>query len=389
MTSFAGIFVPAALREAVSDEAWLEAMLDAERALANAESLVGAIPAAAAAAIAEACDPERYDLAAIEQQGRAVANPAEPLVRALREQVGGDEARYVHFGATSQDIVDTAAMLVARAAVELVSAELNGVAAVCARLAEEHRDTPLAARTLLQQAVPTTFGAKAAGWLVAVVEARAALGALRFPAQLGGAAGTLAPLGDRGVDVLAAFASELGLEEPTVPWHAHRGPVAAIGAALDAAAAACAKAALDVILLAQTEIGEVAEAEGGGSSTLPHKRNPAKAVLARACARLVHANAHVLSGGGHEHERAAGAWQAEWTALSEALAQAGGSAAAARECLEGLEVRPERMRANMSDDLYAERGAFVERGLADAGDDWLGSAGAFVDRALARWRGSA
>jgi 3-carboxy-cis,cis-muconate cycloisomerase len=389
LTSFAGIFVPTALRDAVSDEAWLSAMLDAERALANAESLVGVIPAAAAAAIAERCQPDRYDLAAIEEQGRAVANPAEPLVRALREQVGGDEARYVHFGATSQDVVDTAAMLVARAAIELVSAELDGVAAACARLAEEHRDTPLAARTVLQQAVPTTFGAKAAGWLVAVVEARDGLRALRFPAQLGGAAGTLAPLGARGVDVLAAFAAELELAEPTVPWHAHRGPVAAIGAALDAAASACAKLALDVILLAQTEIGEVAEAAGGGgSSTMPHKRNPARAVLARACARLVQANARVLAGGAHEHERAAGAWQAEWTALSEALAQAGGCAAAARECLEGLEVRPERMRANMSDDLYAERGAFVERGLADADDEWLGSAGAFVDRALARWRES-
>jgi 3-carboxy-cis,cis-muconate cycloisomerase len=388
LTSFAGIFVPTALRDAVSDEAWLSAMLDAERALANAESLVGAIPAAAAAAIAERCEPERYDLAAIEEQGRAVGNPAEPLVRALREQVGGDDARYVHFGATSQDVVDTAAMLVARAAVELVAAELDGVAAACARLAEEHRETPMAGRTLLQQAVPTTFGAKAAGWLVAVVEACEGLRSLRFPAQLGGAAGTLAALGERGVDVVAAFAAELDLEEPTVPWHTHRGPVAAIGSALDASASACAKLALDVILLAQTEIGEVVEAGGGGSSTMPHKRNPAKAVLARACARLVHANARVLTSGEHEHERAAGAWQAEWTALSEALAQAGGAASAARESVERLELRPERMRANMSGDLYAEREAFVERGLADASDDWLGSAGAFVDRALARWRES-
>ena len=389
MTSFAGIFVPAAVREAVSDEAWLAAMLDVERALASAESHVGVIPAAAAAAIAEQSKPQGYDLAAIEEQGHAVANPAEPLVRALRERVGDDAARYVHLGATSQDVVDTAAMLVARAAVALVAAELDVVAAACARLAEEHRDTPMAARTLLQQAVPTTFGAKAAGWLVAVVEARDGLRALRFYAQLGGAAGTLAPLGHRGTDVLAAFAAELDLAEPVVPWHTQRGPVAAIGAALDAAAAACAKLALDVILLAQTEIGEVAEAEGGGSSTLPHKRNPARAVLARACARLVHANACLLAGGEHEHERAAGAWLAEWTALSAALAHAGGSAAAARECVEGLEVWPERMRANMCDDLYAERDALVERGLADASDDWLGSAGAFVDRALARWRESA
>jgi 3-carboxy-cis,cis-muconate cycloisomerase len=388
LTSFAGIFVPASLREAVSDETWLAAMLDVERALANAEARVGVIPADAASAIASHCEPNGYDLAAIEQQGRAVANPAEPLVRALRERVGGDAARYVHFGATSQDLVDTAAMLVTRAAVDLVAVELDRAAAVCAQLAAEHRETPMAARTLLQQAVPTTFGAKAAGWLLAAVEAGDSLRAVRFRAQLGGAAGTLAPLGDRGVEVLAAFAEELDLDEPIVPWHTQRAPIAAIGAALEAVAAACGKAALDVILLAQIEVGEVAEAEGGASSTLPQKRNPAKAVLARACARLVHANARVLADGEYEHERAAGAWQAEWTALSEALAHAGGAAAAVRACLDGLEVRPERMRANMSDTLYAERDLFVERGLAEAGDDWLGSAGAFVDRALARWRES-
>jgi 3-carboxy-cis,cis-muconate cycloisomerase len=192
--------------------------------------------------------------------------------------------------------------------------------------------------------------------------------------------------------VLRRLAAELELEEPVLPWHTRRVRVAQLGAALAISAGAVEKIALDVKLMAQTEVGEVAESsEGGrgGSSTLPHKRNPAKAVLARACARLVHANAGVLTGGVHEHERAAGDWQAEWTALSEALAHAGGSAAAARECLEGLEVRPERMRANMRDGLYAERDALVERGLADASDDWLGSAGVFVDRALARWQESA
>lgn len=389
MTTFAPIFVPAALRAAVSDEAWLGAMLDAERALANAESLVGVVPAEAAAAIAEQCDPDRFDLAAILEQGRAVGNPVEPLVRALRERVGGDAARFVHFGATSQDVLDTAAMLVATRACALVGAELDGLAAACARLAEEHRSTPMAGRTLLQQAVPTTFGAKAAGWLVGVLDAAAGLRALRLPAQLGGAAGTLAALGEHGPAVLAAFAVELDLAEPIVPWHAHRAPVAAIGAALDAVAAACAKVGLDVVLLAQTEVGEVAEAEGGGSSTMPHKRNPVRAARARACARLVHANASVLACGEYEHERAAGAWHAEWTALSEALAHAGGAAAAARECLEELEVRPERMRANMSAALYAERDAFAERGLLEAGGDYLGSAAAFVDRALAAYRARA
>jgi 3-carboxy-cis,cis-muconate cycloisomerase len=385
LTTFGPIFVPAALREAVSDAAWLAAMLEAERALANASSAVGVFPAAAAAVIAEQCDADRYDVEAILAEGRAVANPAEPLVRALREQVGPEAARWVHFGATSQDVVDTAAMLVAREAAELIGNDLDGVAAACARLAEEHRGTPMAARTLLQQAVPTTFGAKAAAWLVAVVTVRDRLSALRWHAQLGGAAGTLAAFGGRGPEVAAGFAATLGLDDPRVPWHAFRGPLAAVGAALDAVAGACAKIGLDVVLLAQTEVGEVAETGGGGSSTMPHKQNPSRAVLARACARLVHANAGVLEGGEHEHERAAGAWQAEWTALSEALAHAGGAAAAIRECLEGLEVFPERMRQNMSPGLYSERDRL---GL---GDDsaYLGSTGALVDAALERWRGGA
>jgi 3-carboxy-cis,cis-muconate cycloisomerase len=356
VTTFGPILVPDAIRDAVSDESWLAAMLDAERALANAEGRVGAIPAEATAAISAQCEPGGFDLAAILEQGRTVGNPAEPLVRALRERVGEPHARWVHFGATSQDVVDTAAMLVARRACALTCDELDAVAAACARLAEEHRGTPMAARTLLQQAVPTTFGAKAAGWL-------------------------LGPLGARGPEVRAAFAAELDLDAPALPWHASRGPLAALAALLDASAQACAKIGLDVVLLAQTEVGEVAEAEGGGSSTLPHKRNPVRAVRARACARLVHANAGVLAEGGHEHERAAGAWQAEWTALSEALAHAGGAAAAIRECLEGLEVFPERMRGNMTPELYSER----ERlGLDDP--EYLGSATAFVDAALARLR---
>jgi 3-carboxy-cis,cis-muconate cycloisomerase len=381
LTSFAPIFVPAALRGAVSDGAWLGAMLETERALARAEASVGVIPAQAAEAIAAVSEPQGYDVEAICADGRAAGNPAEPLVRALRERVGADAARWVHLGATSQDVVDTAAMLVARRGCELVVADLGGAAAGCARLAEEHRSTPIAARTLLQQAVPTTFGAKAAGWLVGLVDARAGLRGLTFPAQLGGAAGTLAVLGERGPEVLAAFAAELDLAEPIVPWHASRGPVAAIGGALQAVAAAAAKAGTDVLLLAQTEVGEVAEAPGGGSSTMPHKRNPVRAVRARACAALVHANVALLTGGGHEHERAAGAWHAEWTALTEALAHAGGAAAAIRECLEGLEVFPERMRANMTPELYSERDRL---GLDDP--DYLGSAETFVDRALGHHR---
>lgn len=382
MTTFAPIFVPTPIREAVSDRAWLEAMLDAERALARASAAVGIVPAGAAAAIEQACDPGRYDLDAILRAGRDVANPAGPLVGALREQTADDAAAWVHFGATSQDIVDTAAMLVGRRAAALLDAELEGVAAAAARLAEEHRATPMAARTLLQQAVPTTFGAKAATWLVGVLTARDRLRAVAWYAQLGGAAGTLAAFGERGLDVLDAFAAELDLQVATVPWHAARAPIADLAGALDGAAQSCAKVALDVILLAQPEVGEVAERDGGGSSTMPHKRNPASAVLARACGRLAHANATVLAAAGdHELERAAGAWQAEWTALSECLAHAGGAAAATRACLERLDVFPQRMRENMRPELYAER----ERlGLDDP--DYLGVTDAIVDRALSRWR---
>jgi 3-carboxy-cis,cis-muconate cycloisomerase len=382
LTSFAPIFVPVALRDAVSDASWFAAMLDAERALASAEASSGAIPSDAAVAIEECCEVGRFDLAALSAEGRAAGNPAEPLVRALREQAG-EAAPYVHFGATSQDVVDTAAMLVTRSAIALIGDELAGAATATAQLAADHRSTPLAARTLLQQAVPTTFGAKAAGWLVGLVDARAALLGVKLHAQLGGAAGTLAPLGDRGLQVLGAFSRELGLAEPVVPWHTRRAQLAEIGGALQQVAAACDKIGLDVVLLSQTEIGEVSEAAGGGSSTMPHKRNPVAAVLARACARLVHANAAVLTAGEHEHERAAGAWQGEWTALSEALAHAGGAAAAARTALTGLEVHPDRMRANMTADVYSERDRL---GVDDA--DYLGSAEAFVDRALEHWRES-
>ena len=379
--------MPEPIRETVSDATWLDAMLEVERALVNAEALAGIVPADVAAAIAEACVPDHYEIDALSEEARASGNPAEPLVRALRAQVGGDAARWVHFGATSQDVLDSAAMLVARSALELIQEEAGGVAAACARLADAHRDTPMAGRTLLQQAVPTTFGLTAAGWLDAVVDARANLAALVLPAQLGGAAGTLAPFGDRGLDVLRLFAQELELAEPTLPWHTQRAPVRRLAGALAGTAAACAKIGLDVVLLAQTELGEVSEGSGGGSSTMPHKRNPVRAVLARACARGVRAQVAVLAAGEHELERAAGAWHAEWAALSDALALTGGATAAIRECLDGLAVHPERMRANMTPDLFAERDALVKRGVLAASDgDYLGSAAAFVDRAVARYR---
>jgi 3-carboxy-cis,cis-muconate cycloisomerase len=362
---FDAIFVPDAMRAAVDERAWLQAMLDAEAALARAQARAGVIPAEAAEEIARACDVDSYDIEQLARDARSAGNPVPALVRAA-------DTEWFHHGATSQDIVDTAAMLVSRQALALIGAELAGVAAACANLAREHRDTPMIARTLMQQAEPTTFGLEAAGWLVAVLDAREWLGALTLPAQLGGAAGTLASMDGLGPLVLREFAAELELEEPLLPWHANRTPIATLASALAVAAGACAKIALDVELLAQNEVGEVVSG-GGESSSMPHKRNPVEAVRARACARRVQAAAGMLVAGTaeHEHQRAAGAWHAEWAPLSEALACAGGAAAAAREMLVGLEVRPERMRENL-------------HGM-DPGPH-VAAAGQLVERALARYR---
>lgn len=346
--------MPDRIRDAVADGAWLQAMLDAEAALAAAEARVGVIPAEAATAIAAAARADRFDPAALGREGRAAGNPVVPLVRALTAAVPGDAAHYVHWGATSQDIIDTAAMLVARRALELVGEDMAAAAAACARLADRHRSTLMPGRTLLQHALPITFGLKAAGWLVGLVEARERLAGVRtsrLAAQLGGGSGTLAALGGDGVAVLRAFAEELELAEPPLPWHTMRVRVAELGGALAVAAGVLAKIALDVALLAQTEVGEVAEAPGDGrgrSSTMPHKRNPVASTLARACALRAHALTALLPlAMAQEHERAAGAWHAEWEAVRDALAATGGAAAWVRDAVEGLAVDAERMRANL------------------------------------------
>src|SRR3954452_13350282 len=337
-------------------------MVEAERALATVEERLGIVPKGTAAAI-DAAGP--FDPEELAEDGRRVGTPAEPLVRRLPPGA--------HHGATSQDIVDTAAMLVARRALDLIGEELRGLQRTCATLAERHRDTVMAGRTLLQQATPITFGLKAAQWLTAAIAAERGL-QTSLPAQLGGASGTLAAFGERGPEVLAAYAEELGLSTPILPWHTNRVPLARLGAALSIAAGVVAKIATDVTLLAQTEVAEVREAAEGGSSTMPHKRNPVGSTLARACATGATAAGQVLLRGVHEHERATGAWQAEWRALSDALALTGGAAAWMRETLDGLEVDIERMRANISDDTLSE--ARRLNIAADSPEDYLGAAGA-------------
>jgi 3-carboxy-cis,cis-muconate cycloisomerase len=361
---FDGVLARGPVRDAVADEAWLQAMLDAEAALARASGL----PAGQAEAIAAACRAERYDAAALGAEAAASGNPVVALVEALRAEVGGDAGLAVHRGATSQDILDTAAMLVARRALAPLLEDLAGAADAAARLAREHRTTAMAGRTLLQQAVPTTFGLKAAGWMVALDAAGAQLHALPLAAQLGGPAGTLEGLS---TEVLARYAAALGLAEPVLPWHTDRTRVAALASALGTACGAVAKAAGDVVLLAQTEVGEVGERSPGGSSSMPHKRNPVAAVSALGCARqapgLV---ANLLASMAQEHERAAGAWHAEWRPYSALLVATGSAAAWLRECLEGLRVYPERMRSNVA----------VPGDVEPA----VASAAALVDRALAR-----
>jgi 3-carboxy-cis,cis-muconate cycloisomerase len=385
---FDAIFVPQRLLDELSDRAWLQAMLDSERALVQAEAAVGVIPAPAAEAIAASSRAELFDAESIAREGHASGNPAEPLVRALRSAVGAEAAGYVHYGATSQDIVDSAAMLVSRRALELVLADVAAVTEACATLAGTHRATPMVARTLLQHALPTTFGCKAATWLVSVLEAQELVleARGRLAVQLGGAAGTLAALGDSGPEVAARMAADLGLVEPALPWHTSRVRVAALGSALAILAGALAKIALDIVLLAQTEVGEVREPAGEGrgvSSTMPHKQNPIGSTLAIACARRAQACAGLLIGAlPQEHERAAGAWHAEWDALAGALAYGGGAAASMAEVLGGLEVQPERMRAN----LGATRGLVMSERLvfALAGPLGLGPARALVNEAAAR-----
>jgi 3-carboxy-cis,cis-muconate cycloisomerase len=363
---FERLFVPAEFRDATSDTAWLHAMLDAESALAGAEAQAGVIPAAAADAIAVACRAELFDTAALFEAGRAAGNPAEPLVRRLRDVVGGKSAQYVHWGATSQDVVDTAAMLVAARTLDSLLGVLDDISESCASLAKAHRSTPMAGRTLLQQAVPITFGLTAAGWLVSVREARSVLARVRverLAVQLGGAAGTLAPLGERGPEVMRRFAEHLGLRGPTIPWHTDRVRIAELGGALLVVVTPLAKIGLDVALLAQTEVGEVSDSGTGGSSTMPHKRNPVGSALAIACSKQAAACASVLtSPGSQELERGVGGWQAEWPALSGALAYTGGAASAVQQTLSGLRVHAERMAANLrltSGLVASERASFL------------------------------
>jgi 3-carboxy-cis,cis-muconate cycloisomerase len=335
---------------ATSETAYLQALLDAEAALTRAQSALDLAPAGAATAVTEAADAARFDVRSLAERARGGGNPVIPLVADLTEAVGEEFGPYVHRGATSQDIMDTATMLVAGRTLGLVLADLGRTERALARLAAEHRDTAMPGRTLTQHAVPTTFGLKAAGWRSLALDARDRIEAVRdsLPAQLGGAAGTSAAFTVYGAQdtgaLTAAFARELGLREPPLPWHTLRTPIADLAGCLAFAAGALGKVAADVLVLGRTEIAEVAEGSGGGSSAMPHKANPVRSTLVAAAARRAPQLAATLYASlAAEDERPAGAWHAEWEPLRDLLRLVGGAARDAAALAEGLRVNAEAM----------------------------------------------
>jgi len=374
---FEGIYARGGAAAEVSDEAWLQALLDVEAALAHACASEELIPAQAAEEIAGACRAERFDARAIGREAAHHATPVVPLVRALRGLVGENVAGYVHLGATSQDILDTAAMLIAQRALRPLLEDVGGAADAAAWLTERYRGTPMVGRTLLQQALPISFGLRAAGWLQGVDAARRRLQWVaehELAAQMGGPVGTRAP------GVGARVEAALGLAEPVLAWHAIRVAPANLAVGLGILSGVLGKVARDVTLLAQPEVGELTEGGDptrGASSAMAHKHNPVGAVSVLACTKRVPGLVStILSCMEQEHERAAGGWQAEWGTQSELIALTGSATAWSRELLERLQVDPARMRENLQ--------RLAAAGVPEASDPelHLGASSELIDRAL-------
>jgi 3-carboxy-cis,cis-muconate cycloisomerase len=361
------LFTPPPLRKAFSATARIERMLEVEAALARAEARTGVIPSAAADAIARACRAEAYDIEALHAAADNSGNLAIPLVAALTKRVGEADATakgYVHWGATSQDIIDTGLVLQLREALAFIDGELARLCEALATQADAHRHTVLPGRTWLQQASPVTLGQKLAASLAAFERDRARLAALRprlLMVQLGGAAGNLASLGDRGIAVTEALAAELDLGVPETPWHTQRDRMGECAATLGLLTASLGKLARDLALLAQTEVGEAFEpaaAGRGASSTMPQKRNPVGAAIALAAAtRVPGLVATMLAAAVQEHERGLGNWPAEWETLPQIVQLTGSALVAMAQVASGLSVDPQRMRANIElthGQLFAE-----------------------------------
>jgi 3-carboxy-cis,cis-muconate cycloisomerase len=357
-TLLSPLFGDPAIDACFDDRAHLQGMLDFEAALARAESRAGMIPDEAASAIGAACKADLYDPGAIATAAARSGNTAIPLVKALTAQVAqndSDAARWVHWGATSQDALDTGLVLQCRSALAVLLEQWGRLEGALAALAERHAATPQIGRTWMQHAVPISFGLKAATWLSQAMrvgdrlrEVSASVTVLQF----GGAAGTLASLGDQGLVVAELLARELDLDLPDIPWHGQRDRLCEVAGALGLAAGTLGKIARDISLLGQTEIGEVAEAAEpgkGGSSTMPHKRNPVGCAVALAASqRVPPLVATMLAAQTGEHERSLGPWQAEWETLPEIFRLVGGSLRNMVEATAHLDVHPERMTENIN-----------------------------------------
>ena len=367
---YAPLLSSTTMRAILDDRARLQRMLDFESALARAEAALGIVPQAAEAPIAHACRAELYDLVALAEAAVPAGNITIPLVKALTAEVqknNPEAARYVHWGVTSQDVIDTALVLELRLAIDALLADLARAIAGFKQLAEEHRSTACVARTWLQHALPMPFGLKIAGYAAALARSRERLKRLREEAlvlQLGGAAGTLAALGDRGLGLMEELGRELNLPLPDAPWHSHRDRLAEVASTLAILAGTCGKIARDVTLMMQTDVGEAFEqaAPGrGGSSTMPHKRNPTASVAALSAAMLApNLAATILAAAVQEHERAAGAWQAEWPTFPALVLVTSGALHNIVDIAEGLEVDPGRMREN----LDATRGLIMAEAVS-------------------------
>ncbi|HTB93544.1 MAG TPA: 3-carboxy-cis,cis-muconate cycloisomerase [Candidatus Sulfotelmatobacter sp.] len=340
-----------------SDREYLQSLLDFEAALARAEAKAGVIPVTDAPIIAAACRAEQFDVDELATQATLSGNVAIPLIKALTAHVAiqsKDAARFVHWGATSQDAMDTAAMLQLRRALEIMDQDLARLSATLATLADKYRSTPIAARTWMQQALPTTFGFIAAGWLDAILRHRSRLSDLRsrnLALQFGGAVGTLAALSGRGPAVAKALSEELQLPLPAISWHTHRDRIIEIAAALGLCTGTLGKIARDISLHAQTEIAELGEPSGegrGGSSTMPQKRNPVTcATVLAAAQRVPGLVSTMLSSMVQEQQRGLGGWQAEWETLPEIVSLSGGALHHLTEMLPGLHVDAKRMLKNL------------------------------------------
>jgi len=351
---FRDIFSTEPMRRIFADENRIQKYLDIEAALARAQARLGIIPQNACEEILRHCSTAEYDFSKLKTQTEHIGYPVLPVVQQLVALCRDGLGEWCHWGATTQDITDTATVLQIREALDLVEADLVAIADALAALAKRHRDTPMAGRSNLQQAVPITFGYKVATYLAGFERHLQRLNELRprvLVGEFGGAAGTLSSLGNRGLEVQAALMQELGLGQPDIAWHTVRDCIAEVGCFLGLVAAGCGKIALDVKLMMQTEVEEVYEPfhEGrGSSSTMPQKRNPISSVYITATTSLVRQYvAALLDAMVEDHERATGPWEIEWIAVPEIFSLAAGALAQTRVMVSGLQVDERKMRTNL------------------------------------------